>query len=146
MSWYKQSQENDYDYNYEEERRDWIIGDREVHYVDGIAYMAPHYHPDLPLYEVDVDKVDKAWRNGPEDFYLMKGYDDHRRQRFMGWKEKENLPIEVPEVYIDGKGALHFSNGRHRFSVIREMGKNKTVMNVECEYPKLLQLIDAVRL
>ena len=136
MNWYKMSQE-------EFSMRDFIINNRQVATVDGIEYMSPSYSPNDPLYEVNIDLVDKYWKEAPgeDGYYLEPGYDDTRRVNFVEWMKK-GIPIEVPEIYID-KDGISFSNGRHRFSVMREMGKTKMAMNVEFSDPQYLSLIEA---
>ena len=148
MDWYKKAEEMA-----EETPTDWhnsirieqIVAGRTLHDVDGIEYMAPFRNPQMPIYEVDVRKTDDRWKMDLPGFYLEEGYSDDRKEVFENWLQ-HGIPIEVPEIYIDKNGVVSFINGRHRFSVIRDMGKSKTAMNVEFEDPYLLKFIDGRRI
>ena len=52
----------------------------------------------------------------------------------------------TPTAVTFNNGVASFINGRHRFTVIRDMGKSKTAMNVEFEDPYLLRFIDGHRI
>jgi len=118
---------------------------RDTYEIDGITYMAPIQNPNAPIYEVDVKLLDKKWKKDVQDFYLSPGHKDDRRLDLTTLMNNET-PIEVPEIEIDENGNVHFENGRHRFAVIRDMGKQKTAMNIKFAHPDALSFIGAKRI
>jgi len=74
---------------------------------------------------VDVAKVDTAWKKdigyiGPGGDNGIKG----RYERFQQWLvQNPDVAIECPEIgYNEEIGRISFTNGRHRFAVLRDMG------------------------
>jgi len=145
QNWYKKSaQEEEKDMEPWDEK-DWIVAGREVFDVDGLRYMKPQYSSGDILYEIDVAALDAGWKKDIH-YYFKPGFSDSRGSRFQDWMKKD-IPIEAPEVYIDVTGAVAFSNGRHRFTVIRDMGKTKTVIAVSEEQdPRILRQMGARKL
>jgi hypothetical protein len=81
---------------------------------------------EVPM-ELDIAKVDAAWQKEP-DFYIGKGGQGgigNRYQRFQAWLQKKQ-PIEMPQIgWNDSFQSISFTNGRHRFAVLRDMGEKK---------------------
>ena len=91
-------------------------------FVKGKQEADSHY----VLIYVDTDKLDHDWSKEP-DFYIKRGGPSaisDRRERFEKWlKDNPNTPIEAPFVgWNEYKGSVGFTDGRHRFSVLRDLG------------------------
>ena len=82
-------------------------------------------HGDV-LIEVNTEKLDQAYSRDT-GFYIEpqgKSAIGNRRERFLKWLEDNpEEVIEAPMVsWNDFKGCVGFTNGRHRFSVLRDLG------------------------
>jgi len=78
------------------------------------------------LIYVDTKKLDHEWSKD-DGFYIPPNGESaisDRRERFRQWMEKNpTTPIEAPFVcWNDYKHCVGFTDGRHRFSVLRDMG------------------------
>ena len=84
---------------------------------------------DYVLVSVATDKLDHEWSKDTPGFYLAPGSTENqikgRYERFQQWlKDNPNTPIEAPVISFNdfaGDG-VSFTNGRHRFAVLRDMG------------------------
>lgn len=93
-----------------------------IKYVKGKDFQTPDY----VLIHVDTDKLDRDWSK-EKDFYIPRGGPSaisDRRERFQKWlADNPNTPVEAPFVsWNDYLKSVAFSDGRHRFSVLRDMG------------------------
>jgi hypothetical protein len=77
------------------------------------------------LVTVHTATFDKAFKRSGEGWYTGPGGTGatigDRYPRFEKWIE-QNDTFEVPEVYVDDRGIVSFTNGRHRYSVFRDAG------------------------
>jgi GNAT superfamily N-acetyltransferase len=78
------------------------------------------------LIQVDTAKLDAAWSRD-DGFYIPPGGPSdigNRRERFEEWlKNNPDTPVEAPFVgWNSFKNCVSFTNGRHRFSVLRDLG------------------------
>jgi len=125
MNWYKKSQTEDV----EETTFDDI---RPIYECDGIKYVQESIDLDKPLYEIDIQALDKMWQK--DSGYYISNEDlgiGTRRQEFVDWL-KLGHPVETPFVSVY-KGVVYFTNGRHRTAVLRDMGKNKMLFTVSSD-------------
>jgi hypothetical protein len=144
QNWYKKATNEEENVEPWDEK-DWIVAGREVFEVDGLRYMKSKYTPYDVLYEINVAALDEGWKKDIH-YYFKPGFSDAREKNFREWMKKD-IPIEAPEVFIDVNGAVAFGNGRHRFMVIRDMGKAKTVIAVSKEQdPRILRQMGARKL
>lgn len=101
--------------------------------------------------EVKVPEFDAAWQKD-EGFHLPPGERGQsevggRRQRFEEWLQgtgpgEEGLPprsqrIETPEVGVFPDGRVSFTNGRHRFAVLRDKGVETVKVSMSPESAEL---------
>lgn len=75
---------------------------------------------------VSVAKLNALWKKD-KGYYIPKGGGGEseikgRREDFQNFLKK-GIPIEMSRVDISKNGNLSFGDGRHRFSVFRDMGK-----------------------
>jgi len=86
---------------------------------------------DYVLVNVDTAKLDAEWKaSDPPGFYVGPGGTENaihgRYERFQKWlKDNPGTPIEAPLISYndyDDRGGVSFTNGRHRFAVLRDMG------------------------
>ncbi len=79
------------------------------------------------MVKVDVDKFDRMWKKSDPggNFYISPGGTGAaikgRYPRFIEFV-KSSQSYEVPEVHVGSDGKIGFTNGRHRFSVLRDQG------------------------
>ncbi len=80
-------------------------------------------HGDV-LVDANVLAFDAAWSKDG-DFYIGHGGQQgigKRYDMFGKFLNTTQEPIEASEVYVDSKGQVSFSNGRHRFAFLRDQG------------------------
>lgn len=118
--------------------REWNINGRPVYTVDGIEYMPPKQLGTDIMYSIPISAIEEGWKRD-KDFYFGAGEEDvyGRRARFREWRKK-NIPIEAPEIYIDSKGIVYFTNGRHRFAELRDEGKTHIAVAVSKDSDKTM--------
>lgn len=106
---------------------------------------------------VDADKFDKGWELD-KGFHIGKGgtggihnryYDfikllqmPREKRKPMLWGKKQE--IIAPEVYVDEDGKVSFTNGRHRFAVIRDLGAKKIPVSMPTKAIKNAQKFDYI--
>lgn len=74
-----------------------------------------------PSVEIDIEKFDKAWSQDKVYYIPPKSrINSQRKLQFVEFL-KEGQPIILPEVRLLD-GIPDFINGRHRFSVLRDLG------------------------
>ena len=94
-------------------------------------------YPEEKLVKVKVNKFDKEWSK-ERDFYISKGgggnaignrykmfkeiLEKPEDERKKWLQESPNGNIIASSVEIDDTGRVHFSNGRHRYAVLRDLG------------------------
>lgn len=75
---------------------------------------------------VAVSKFDKAFAEDKGFYVSPQGGGaaiGGRYEEFMRWLEQNpGVFIEAPEVSVDTNGDIGFTNGRHRYAVLRDMG------------------------
>ena len=82
----------------------------------------------MPL-EIDVEKFDKAWSKDPYYIPPKSRMGSQRKKQFLEFL-KTNTPIILPEIrLIDG--VPDFINGKHRFSVLRDLGLKRIPVVVD---------------
>ena len=89
------------------------------------------------LVAIDPKKLDEVWKNDP-GFYIGPGGEGQigsRYPRFQQWlKDNPGTPIEAPIVsWNPYNNTPSFTNGRHRFSVLRDLGAKKVYIAVPKE-------------
>lgn len=112
-------------------------GDLTAKLADGrqLSFVPRSNKPNAKVVMVDPDKLDASWAND-ESYYIPKGGGgaeiEGRRagfERFM----QTGRPIEMPYVSVGADGQMSFEDGRHRFSVLRDMGVNKIPVMVDAD-------------
>lgn len=80
-------------------------------------------HGDV-MVDAKVQPFDASWKRDT-DFYVAPGGHGGIGKRYAGFGKFLTTtldPIEASEVYVDEKGQVTFSNGRHRFAFLRDQG------------------------
>ena len=103
------------------------VGRRKVVEAEGIRYMLPRRASKAGdrLLLADIDKLDKLFKAEPAGVYIGAA-DEGMRGRRKGFQEflATGKVVEVPEVHVNAaEGYAGFTNGRHRFAVLRDSGK-----------------------
>ena len=84
--------------------------------------------------EVDIEKFDKGWSLDKVCYMPPKGIaSSQRKLRFVDFL-REGEPIIIPDVSLLPDNIPHFDNGRHRFSVLRDLGLEKMPMAVDDDH------------
>lgn len=82
---------------------------------------------------VDPQKLDAAWRASNPDEYIPPGGGGAeiggRREDFAQFLRKGKT-IQSPRVYVGPDGEVSFEDGRHRFSLLRDLGVNRVAITV----------------
>lgn len=81
--------------------------------------------PGFALVEIDVSKVDAAWRASGEGYISQDGTGsvDGRLDRLAAWLSAHpGKAVDAPWVYLDGRERVSFADGRHRFALLRDRG------------------------
>lgn len=102
-------------------------------------------HREDVVINVKVPEFDKEWAKD-SGFYVGKGGAGEIKGRIRGFKDflengrfdprtqgYEKVPVEMPEVSITEDGQVNFTNGRHRFSVFRDMGRETMPVSMSKE-------------
>ena len=80
--------------------------------------------------EIDIAKFDEAWRLDKVYYIPLKSLiNSQRKLRFVKFLQ-EGKPIIIPEVRLLQDNIPDFENGRHRFSVLRDLGLKQIPMSV----------------
>jgi hypothetical protein len=91
-----------------------------------IFQLTPGDRYNFSLVEVDVAKVDRAWKPICDSYIDRdgRGANEGRLEKFENWlSENPGKPIWAPRVYLtDERNWVHFDDGRHRFAVLRNRG------------------------
>jgi len=77
------------------------------------------------LIEVDVSKLDAAWRASGENYIWPdgRGAIEGRIDRFAAWLAAHpGEPINASWVYMNASERVAFADGRHRFALLRDRG------------------------
>jgi hypothetical protein len=96
---------------------------------------------------VDVAKLDEAWQQNERGLYIPEGgggpeseggYQGRRRevQQFL----RDNNTLQASAVQMIGNG-VQFADGRHRFSVLRDMGVEALPVSVPAEDAERVQAV-----
>jgi hypothetical protein len=88
------------------------------------TFNLPSRAADDHLVLVDVAEFDIAWREDHPDFYIGPEGINGSKYRYSLFEDYllSGADIDVPEVYVDEMGLAAFTNGRHRFAVLRDLG------------------------
>jgi hypothetical protein len=97
-----------------------------------VTWVAPKRPQDRVVW-IDVAQLDASWAK--DDLYVGPGAAGSRRKydRFGEWLTTENKPVEMPEVTIGYRGEIVFTNGRHRFSWMRDHGAQALPVSVPAD-------------
>ena len=90
-------------------------------------------------YIADTKRLDEVWRKSdPEGYIGRGGIGDTIGNRYDQFKEflKTGERIHAPSIGVDEKGSLHFTDGRHRFSVLRDYGEDEVVVSMSPQSAK----------
>jgi len=95
--------------------------------LDGIRFVKESGLKDYVLVTVSVEKLNDSWSTD-KDYYIGPGGTlntiGNRYNRFKEFLQTHQ-PIEASRVGFDWKGNVTFGNGRHRFSVLRDIGLDR---------------------
>jgi hypothetical protein len=98
--------------------------------VEAITWERPvATHPDEVMLDVDVAKVDQAWAKDHEMYIGQGGTGNPKRGAYQGFIDylQREQPIGMPQLaWSEWNQAIQFTNGRHRFAVMRDRG-TKTI-------------------
>jgi len=110
---------------------DRVISGQPVYESDGIKYIQPLRDTGEPLYEVNVAKLDKVWGCKDNPFYI-KSIGENAKPKITKIRDilAHNAPLDTPEVHITKDGEISIVDGRHRFFVLKEMGKKTIIVTV----------------
>jgi hypothetical protein len=108
-----------------------IISGQPIYESDGIRYLQPLRATGEPLYEVNLVKLDKEWGCSNNPFYLeLLG--DRGKRKVTQIKDilAHNAPLDTPEINISKDGKVSFTDGRHRFFVLKSMAKKTIIVTI----------------
>jgi hypothetical protein len=100
-----------------------------------IKWMAQWGEEDVVVW-LNVAKADKAWRRD-EDYYIPPGGAGHeyKYRKFGEWLESERAKtVWMPHVGL-WRYAMHFTDGRHRFAWMRDLGVESLPVTIIPEQP-----------
>lgn len=83
---------------------------------------------DYLMVEIDVEKLDHAWKKDP--FYVGNEFKINRKYRQAFYYINKHNKCSAPHIGFDGLGDVGFYDGRHRFAVLRDMGRRKVIVAV----------------
>jgi len=110
---------------------DRIIKGQPIYKSDGIRYLQPLRATGEPLYEVNMAKLDKEWGCNGNPFYLeLLGDIGKRKVARIKDVLAHNAPLDTPEINLTKSGKVSFTDGRHRFFVLKEMGKKTIIVTI----------------
>jgi hypothetical protein len=89
------------------------------------------------LVTIDVEKVDRDWN--PNYKIAIDGSSAYRRKR-REICEGDAQSMIPPDMYVDDDNQVMFSNGRHRFANIRDLGVRQISVTIDIEYLQKIQL------
>lgn len=92
----------------------------------------PNQRPDETTIMVDTAKLENAWKDIDDEYIPPGGGGNEiggRRANFKAFLAK-GKPVESSRVTFGPDGKLSFIDGRHRFSVLRDMGVKKVGLTV----------------
>ena len=107
----------------------------------GIRFQ-PHANarPHEATVMVDTDALDAAWRRD-KGFHIAPGEEGigGRRKGFQEWRAKNpDAPIQASRVTYTDDGRAAFTDGRHRFSELRDAGVKRVAITVpRADLPRL---------
>lgn len=110
-----------------------------------LPYALRHSKLHVPVM-LDVAKVEQGWRKDRGFHIGAGGTGDAIRGRYERFGEflKSGTPIEMPEIGATHGGRVVFTNGRHRFAVLRDQGVHELPFMVSREEaPTILQQFGA---
>lgn len=90
--------------------------------------------PDEMLLMVDPRKLDAAWSANVIEYLPADGVasvDDERRRQGIVDFLATGKPLQASRVLLDGNGCLAFTDGRHRFAVLRDDGIDRVGIMVQ---------------
>ena len=90
--------------------------------IGSITWDARSRHGDVPVW-IDVDKFDQSWAQ--DELYVSPGGEGGMKRRYAGFGQglaTANEPVQMPEVGLGHRGEIVFTNGRHRYSWLRDHG------------------------
>jgi hypothetical protein len=111
---------------------------RKIYEADGVEWVkALRARFDVPVL-INIQKLDIAWKKDSLEFYFQHGHSDGKTERFKEHLEKyPNSPIVMPEIAITDRHTVAFTNGRHRFSYFRDLGKSHIYISIDKLHGKL---------
>jgi hypothetical protein len=121
---------------------DDMVG-RQTWKVNGVTFVKPERASGDVVIMTNVAKFDKAWSQDM-DMYITPGGGGNainiRYPRFVHFLTL-GQPVIMSEVSVAVSDTPHFTNGRHRYSVLRDQGWKKIPMCVDPESaPKFRRL------
>ena len=127
---------------------DRIIKGQPIYESDGVKYLQPLRATGEPLYEVNMYKLDKVWGCYGNPFYI-KFLGDNGKKKTAAIKDilSHNAPLDTLELNITKDGEFSIVDGRHRFFVLKSMGKKTIIVTVsESSSLEYLDIIDGKRI
>lgn len=98
-----------------------------------LVYQPKRVYEEDVLVTLDVPKVDTSWRRD-KTFYIEPGGGNQLRgryDRFAQWlQDNPGTPIDPPDIGLTPSGEIIFGNGRHRFAVLRDQGRERIAATV----------------
>ena len=95
---------------------------------------------------VDAAKLDAGWSKDGE-YYVPFG--EERKPGARANVEaflRKGEPVEAPRVTVDADGTVSFTDGRHRFAVLRDLGVDRVAVTIEkSQLQRARQILESVR-
>jgi hypothetical protein len=79
-------------------------------------------HNDVPVW-IDIQALDHSWAQ--DELHVGQGGEGGMKRRYDGfgrWIASATVPVQMPEVALSHRNEVAFTNGRHRFSWLRDHG------------------------
>jgi hypothetical protein len=88
-----------------------------------ITWAKPRGRPDdVPVW-IDIQALDQSWAK--DELHVSVGGEGGMKRRYVGfgqWIASATVPVEMPEIALGHRNEVVFTNGRHRFSWLRDHG------------------------
>ena len=100
--------------------------------------VLPKYTPHKKLISLNTEKIDELFKETPNFYISPNGEQGAISNRYQRVKDyfATGKDIEAPEIYLserNGKLCLDFQDGRHRYSVMRDLGLKRIKFAVDTD-------------
>lgn len=87
-----------------------------------ITWEHPKRQGEVPVW-IDIQALDHSWAQ--DELHVGQGGEGGMKRRYVGfgeWIASATVPVQMPEISLGHRNEVVFTNGRHRFSWLRDHG------------------------